>query len=350
MKRIYKYILTILILLTPVYVYAADLEITCYQDSTKPTVTAPDKLFNLSNFTPGETSTKTLKVINTATDGNCTIYFKGEGNTNILTNKINIAISDVYGNIVDNKATSNKNLSDFLSSAKILVADVAPGSTIERNLLLTFNTDADNSLQKYNTTFDIRIISEWGVAPTTTEETEVLGTTTKKYKTTKKSTQTTITGTTEEQETSEEEVKGTEECKANIKLFGYVYIDKNKNKEKNKKEKVLANIPIKIYVEENGEKKTIKDITTNKEGYWEITLCSGNYFIETDRNSLPKNTDIEDNISEVTLGTDIQEYNLNIPVNDTRNFWQKYWYLIVGGLAIIVIGYTSIKNRKKEEI
>ena len=352
MKKIYKYILTILIIFLPSYASAADLDITCYQGDTKPSIVAPTKLFDISNFVPGETSIRTMKVVNNASDGNCSISFKGEGSTNSLTDKINIAFSDVYGNIVDNQATSNKNLSDFLESDRILLADVAPGDTIERNLILTFNTEADNSLQAKNTNFDIRIISEWGVAPTTVDtdnQGDVQGTSTIISSRTTKDTQIEALGAGGPDETVED-VKGVEECKADIKLYGYVYIDQNKNSKKDEKEKVLPNIPIKIYIKEDGKQKTIKDLTTNNEGYWEIMLCNGTYYIEIDRNSLPENTDVTNNISEVVLGSNIEKYSLDIPVNDTRNIWEKYWpFIILAILLILLIIYLLLKNRKKKK-
>lgn len=45
-----------------------------------------------------------------------------------------------------------------------------------------------------------------------------------------------------------------------------------------------------------------------------------------------------------------EESIFNIQALDIKSFWQKYWYLMVRGLAIIAIGYTFVKNRNKEEI
>jgi len=347
MKILFKYFLTTALFLFPSAVFAADLEITCYPVA-KPSINiSGGTLFDLQNFVPGQTSLKTLKVVNTDTVNACKISFKGEGTSNILTNNINIAFSGIYGNIVDGKATSSKNLSDFLNESSVQVANLGPGQTVERDLILTFNKNADNDLARKSTNFNIRVISEWGAETTVDNQNgDILGE--RKEKSTIKTEIDTL-GTGGPQE--ETEVKGVDECEVTSKLFGYIYVDKNKNDERDKRERVLPNISVKIYVEdENGEKRTIKDLSTNKQGYWEIELCIGKYFVEIDRSTLPKNTDLADNILEVILTTNDTEYSLDIGVNDTRNFLQKYWPWIL--LAVVLLGSIAIvvlESRRKRK-
>jgi hypothetical protein len=352
MKKLFRSLLTITLLLIPSAVLAADLEITCYP-TAKPSINmSGGTLFDIQNFVPGQTSTKKLKVVNTDTANACKISFKGEGSSNTLTNNIHIAFSGIYGNIVDGKATSSKNLSDFLDKGSVQVANLGPGETVERDLILTLNKDAGNDLAKKRTNFDIRVISEWGPGTTTDDSNgNTLGESTKRTtaKTSNKGS-TDILGTGGPQE--ESEVKGVDECEAKSKLLGYIYVDRNKNGERDERERVLPDISVKIYVEdENGDKRTIKDLTTDEQGYWEIELCAGKYFVEIDRDTLPNNTDLADNILDVTLTANDTEYTLDIGVNDTRNFWELYWpWILLAILILLSVLYLILKRRKVSKL
>lgn len=141
-----------------------------------------------------------------------------------------------------------------------------------------------------------------------------------------------------------------ERCENKKKVSGYVYIDKNKDKEMNENEEGIKDITLTIqYTDEEGNIKTEEEVNTDEKGYWETQLCSGKYNIVVKEDTLPQNIEVAEVLS-LTVSDNEKETIFNIQALDTRNFWQKYWYLIVGGLAIIVIGYISIKNRKKEEI
>jgi len=141
-----------------------------------------------------------------------------------------------------------------------------------------------------------------------------------------------------------------ERCENKKKVSGNVYLDKNKDKEMNEKEEGIKDITLTIqYTDDQGNIKTEEEVNTDEKGYWETQLCSGKYNIIVKEDTLPKNIEVAEVLS-LTVSDNEEETIFNIQALDTRNFWQKYWYLIVGGLAIIVIGYTSIKNRKKEEI
>ncbi|MCD4811743.1 hypothetical protein K8R14_04030 [bacterium] len=137
-------------------------------------------------------------------------------------------------------------------------------------------------------------------------------------------------------------------CETTKKLFGYLYIDKNKNGEKEDNEKALANISLKIFIPYNDNEITVKEITTDENGYWETYLCPGDYNISVDSENLPKNIDIGD-VLAVTVSEDQDETQFDIAGIDTRNFWQKYWYIL---LIILALGVTTtyvILSNKQEE-
>ena len=141
-----------------------------------------------------------------------------------------------------------------------------------------------------------------------------------------------------------------ERCENKKKVSGYVYIDKNKDKEMNDNEEGIKDITLTIkYTDDQGNTKTEEEVSTDEKGYWEVQLCSGKYSVVIDQNTLPKNIEIPETLS-LTVSDNEKEIVFNIQALDTRNFWQKYWYLIVGGIAVILIAVTSIKNKKKEEV
>jgi len=55
----------------------------------------------------------------------------------------------------------------------------------------------------------------------------------------------------------------------------------------------------------------------------------------------------EEDISFRVLDTD-SNVSFNIQASDERGFWQKNWYLVAGGLVVIVAVYVTVINRKKE--
>ena len=117
----------------------------------------------------------------------------------------------------------------------------------------------------------------------------------------------------------------------------------------NNNEKGIKDVTLTIkYTDDQGNTKT-EEVSTDEKGYWEVQLCSGKYSVVTDQNTLPKNIEIPETLS-LTVSDNEKEVVFNIQALDTRNFWQKYWYLIVGGIAVILIAGTSIKNKKKEEV
>lgn len=228
---------------------------------------------------------------------------------------------------------------------RVEVANLAPNTSIDRMLVLTFNSKADNSLMNLNTNFDIRIISEWGTDSDLQDTEDVLGMEKRGIVNVSNSTEELGIGGPEE----ESEVLGTQECDSKQKMYGYVYIDQNKDGLRGENEKVLRDIEIKVYTLEEKEQVTIEDVKTNSDGYWEVYACAGVYFVEVNRDSLPNDTELFENIFEVELTSSDQEYILEIPILDTRNIWEKYWYwilLAIGGLGTIaIVGIYRTKIR-----
>jgi hypothetical protein len=159
--------------------------------------------------------------------------------------------------------------------------------------------------------------------------------------------------TEEETETiPEEEVLGEDilTCENPIQVSGYIYLDKNKNDLMDENEKGIAGISITITGIYKENKITIDTLETDEKGYYEIELCPDTYTLTIDKNDLPKNTEIEEVLS-LEIKEDTKEpIQYNIPAIDTRNFWQKYWYLILiaGALGITTV-YLIATGKKKEQ-
>lgn len=156
----------------------------------------------------------------------------------------------------------------------------------------------------------------------------------------------------EDEETLEddtEEVKGSQTCDNPSTISGYIYIDSNENGEKDEKERVFPEISIRIYTITEGMEETVKQIVSDENGYWETTLCSGDYYISVDDSKLPNNYVLE----EDTLGVQVEEdkdSTLNFEVLDERNFLQKYWPWILLAVGILgSIGIVTLDTRRKKE-
>ncbi len=155
----------------------------------------------------------------------------------------------------------------------------------------------------------------------------------------------------EDEETLEddEEVKGSQTCDNPSTISGYIYIDSNENGEKDEGERAFPEISIRIYTITEGMEETVKQIVSDENGYWETTLCSGDYYISVDDSKLPNNYVLE----EDTLGVQVEEdkdSTLNFEVLDERNFLQKYWPWILLAVGILgSIGIVAVDTRRKKE-
>jgi parallel beta-helix repeat protein len=150
----------------------------------------------------------------------------------------------------------------------------------------------------------------------------------------------------------EEEVLGEDilTCENPIQVNGYIYLDKNKNDLMDENEKGIAGISITITGIYKENKITIDTLETDENGYYETELCPDTYTLTIDKNDLPKNTETEEVLSLEIKEDTTEPLQYNIPAIDTRNFWQKYWYLIliVGALGITTV-YLIATGKKKEQ-
>lgn len=152
----------------------------------------------------------------------------------------------------------------------------------------------------------------------------------------------------EGEEVSSPEVKGSQTCENPSKISGYIYVDSNKNGEKDSDEKIYTDIPVRIYTKDDGTEETVKELTSDENGYWETTLCTGEYFVEIDESKLPDNFNIEEN----TLGVEIvenEDVTIDFAILDERNFLQKYWIWILVILGLVTLSGILLfgQNKKK---
>jgi hypothetical protein len=153
------------------------------------------------------------------------------------------------------------------------------------------------------------------------------------------------------EEENQEQVLGEEEqtCENPRKTYGYIYHDKDTDGEIDDNEDRLEDISLRIYYMENGEEMTVVTLQTDEDGYWETELCPGTYTLEVDQEDIPEDLVLGET-HEILIEEDTEEYRLDLAATEDRNFWQKYWYLIVIGAGILVtITYLILSKGKKEE-
>lgn len=129
-----------------------------------------------------------------------------------------------------------------------------------------------------------------------------------------------------------EEVLGETTCEATYKISGTVYYDKNNNGKYDEDEKVVEGIEVNIY---NDKDELVKTVTTDDKGYWEVSLCPGEYTTQVEG--------AED--QTVVLGA--SDTTLDVSVKEPTN-----WLLIVliGLAVLILLGVIVDRSKKKKEI
>lgn len=141
--------------LSPLVVKAADLGITCYQDQKPVIQKNRNPLFSLSSFLPDSTEKREIYVNNKDSVNPCRIYIFGKGSESKLADKITVEISEkIYKNT----------LSKFVTSKRILIADLKPETDVTRTMLLYLDKNTSNSLMNQKISFDIVVESEWGTS------------------------------------------------------------------------------------------------------------------------------------------------------------------------------------------
>ncbi len=152
-KNITKYLLIVFFFLIPSAIFAADLEITCYADKAPVIVKNVDPLFQLIGFVPGSSVSRTIYVKNTDDTNDCRIYFLSSGDSNLLTDKIEVEVSD---------GLFSNSLTEYINNTRLLMADLSPNEEVTRTITIGLPTDAGNKYASKNASFDITVQSEWG--------------------------------------------------------------------------------------------------------------------------------------------------------------------------------------------
>ena len=153
----------------------------------------------------------------------------------------------------------------------------------------------------------------------------------------------------EENLENDEEVKGSQTCDNPSTISGYIYTDSNENGEKDEKERVFPEISIRVYTITEGMEETVKQIVSDENGYWETTLCIGDYYISIDDSKLPNNYVLGENDQQISVEEE-KDSTLNFEVLDERNFLQKYWPWILLALGVLgSIGIVVLDTRRKKE-
>lgn len=153
----------------------------------------------------------------------------------------------------------------------------------------------------------------------------------------------------EENLENDEEVKGSQTCDNPSTISGYIYTDSNENGEKDEKERVFPEISIRVYTITEGMEETVKQIVSDENGYWETTLCIGDYYISIDDSKLPNNYVLGENDQLISVEEE-KDSTLNFEVLDERNFLQKYWPWILLALGVLgSIGIVVLDTRRKKE-
>lgn len=166
-KNITKYILATLFLLIPTIVYAYDVEITCTDTEAPEIVRNTDPLFQLSGFLPGSSASRTIYIVNEGSEHDCRIFFTGSGESNILTDKIEVEVSgEVFSG----------SLTEYIDDLRLNMADLSPGAQVERTITMMLPTDAGNTYSSQQASFDITIETQGGEdiddpVPSPTDET-----------------------------------------------------------------------------------------------------------------------------------------------------------------------------------
>jgi hypothetical protein len=165
-------------LFIPLGIYAADLNITCYPDRYPEIIRNVDPLFQLRGFLPGSYASRTIYVENTDTVNPCRIFFITRGSRNELTDKIEVEVSG---------GLFNGSLTQYIDGSEIMMANLSSGLNITRTISMELPTDAGNTYQSRNASFDIIVRSEWGDSastddtppqiPTTPEDGDTVGVT-----------------------------------------------------------------------------------------------------------------------------------------------------------------------------
>ncbi len=133
-------------------------------------------------------------------------------------------------------------------------------------------------------------------------------------------------------------------------ISGYIYNDSNKNNSKDDEEKGVEGIEVIIYVREDGEERIIETVSTDSEGYWEVSVCPGTYRMRVDEESLPDNAKMEKPENTTVISSN-QNREINFSYQVQENWFKQNCIWIGLGVLIIVLvfmlGAIVLKNSEQ---
>lgn len=132
--------------------FAADLDIYCYENQKPLVVQNTSPLFSLSGFNPGAYEKRSIYLKNYDPVNNCNLYFDAVGTKNLLTDILQLNISEIFSG----------SLSRFIQSDNILVGSLKPGQEIVREVEISFPSTSENNYQDKQASFELIITSQWG--------------------------------------------------------------------------------------------------------------------------------------------------------------------------------------------
>ncbi|MEI7579383.1 MAG: SdrD B-like domain-containing protein [bacterium] len=139
-------------------------------------------------------------------------------------------------------------------------------------------------------------------------------------------------------------------CKDDEKqvVSGYVYLDANKNEKKDADEKGIENVEVTIKVKAVDGFETIITVKTDKNGYWEATVCPGSYVVEINKKDLPSNTKVLGDDTKNIKIADSEKKDVNFSIQNTKGF--NWWLCIIPLIILIaVIMLLLLRQRKNEK-
>lgn len=183
--KIRKYI-SLLAFLIPLVlvgqVHAADIDIVCNDEDETNTCeikSLSHKLFDVSNWAPGQTISRSLQVRNEDSNEDCDLKMFTDNAVASPSEFPQIMFTAIKGNAdllfgdidVGGDATSTKNLQDIFDSSYINFGEVTKnGGTVIYDWIVTFDKDAGNYYQSSNVSYDFSINFVCGTESTDDDE------------------------------------------------------------------------------------------------------------------------------------------------------------------------------------
>jgi|GEM_PF-5520520 len=165
MKKYLIYIALLVILVLPTY--AADLEVVCDNnvDGDQCNIISGDILFNETNWYPGGTIVRTIKVTNNDKNDDCRLKMFTQNtvqNPNDFASNLFTAIESnsntIYGSISGMEASNTNNLQNIFDASNVSLGNISNSGGINNySWYVTFNPELGNEYQGANVYFDFKL-------------------------------------------------------------------------------------------------------------------------------------------------------------------------------------------------